>query len=326
MEINQQLCKPVGEYVEAIWDDAMDYIRRQESAVPGCDIIHVDVENELKRHKYSIESHDGPTFNLAHEDLNQIVQARQEKEHHGYGENSYYTYKLQIRDIYINAIPTEITIYEDPINASMPEQMYKMKFRTHVGKKTLTMPNGMTLDDIVIFLNGKSLIPQPVGSKGALANIIQAFQRVDEIKISKEIEALGFFLVDGNRIVASHIEIKDHTVKEIKEAAIFINELVNKFHRIDVISTGIHWGMMSPFDYVLKQYTDEMIWIQWLGCSGRTQAGKSTIGRVACGIWGNYNSSRYNVQFTSVNREATLGRKLSESTLPINVQETEDLT
>ena len=83
--------------------------------------------------------------------------------------------------------------------------------------------------------------------------------------------------------------------------------------------------MMSPFDYVLKQYTDEMIWIQWLGCSGRTQAGKSTIGRVACGIWGNYNSSRYNVQFTSVNREATLGRKLSESTLPINVQETEDL-
>ena len=32
MEINQQLCKPVGEYVEAIWDDAMDYIRRQESA------------------------------------------------------------------------------------------------------------------------------------------------------------------------------------------------------------------------------------------------------------------------------------------------------
>ena len=43
----------------------------------------------------------------------------------------------------------------------MPEQMYKMKFRTHVGKKTLTMPNGMTLDDIVIFLNGKSLIPSP---------------------------------------------------------------------------------------------------------------------------------------------------------------------
>jgi hypothetical protein len=125
--------------------------------------------------------------------------------------------------------------------------------------------------------------------------------------------------------VASHVGLKEHSVQEIREAALFLNALVNKFHRTDVISTTIHWGLMAPFDYVLKQYTDEMIWIQWLGLSGSTQVGKSTHGRIACGLWGYYNSIRYNVQFTSVNRQATLGKKLSQSSLPLNIQEPDDL-
>ena len=276
MEIDQQLCKPVGQGVEAIWNDAMEHVKGNESAATiGCDKIAIDVQKELDRHKHGIESYDGPKIAMAHQDLNQVLQAAQQKrpilnKDGTKGEVAY----LQLKDVYINAIPIEITVYEDPINASMPEQMYKMKFQTHAGNKILTTPKAMTLDDIMIFLNGKSLISQPVGAKGALSIIIQAFERADEIKVSKEIEAPGFFLVDG-KIVASHMNIKSHSIEEIKETALFLNELVNKFHRLDVISTGIHWGEMAPFDYVLKQYTDEMIWIQWLGLSGSTQVGKS---------------------------------------------------
>jgi Bifunctional DNA primase/polymerase, N-terminal len=301
-----------------------DQQQQQQQHVKGSNPIADNVLENLNPHKWAISSYKGPTFHIAHGELNQTVDAAQYEHSVGSGDNKIVYHYLQIRDIYINAIPIEITKYEDPIsNTAVLEQKYKIKFKSSTDK-ILTMPEPMTLEEIMVFLNGRSLICQSVNAKAALSNIIQAFERSNEIKICREIEAPGFFLVD-DKIVTSHMEIKEHSIEEIRRAALFVNELVSKFHRTDVISTTIHWGVMAPFNNVLKQYTKEMAWMQWLGFSGSTQVGKSTHGRVACGIWGYYNSIKYNVQFTSVNTKATLGKKLSQSTLPLNIQETDDL-
>src|ERR687891_550242 len=102
-------------------------------------------------------------------------------------------------------------------------------------------------------LSARCLIYSTAVAKESLAAIINAFVSDGSIKISKEIESPGFYLIDG-RIKTFGIAIKDHTVEELREAAHFLDDLVRKHHRMEIPATTLKWATMTPLDFVLKQY------------------------------------------------------------------------
>lgn len=122
------------------------------------------------------------------------------------------------------------------------------------------------------------------------------------------------------------IDIKNHTQIELAEAAQFLNELVEKHYRKEIPATTIKWGTVAPFDYALKQYTDDLCWIPWIGLAGFPRSGKGTQGRIACGMWEHYyHSIKWYLPFTTVDTEARLGNKIGLCTLPMTFHECDGL-
>jgi hypothetical protein len=340
MQINDCLCKPdplPNNEISKIWEDALEFVskikeqehqQKENSAeVAGRrDIVWIpaDVKLELAKHKWALTRHSPQRFMIAHSRFNQIVEGSIEsKEKEEQSGPSLKTYFLKYAKVLANAIPIEVTIYDDPINVTL-EQRYKIKFRTST-EKIFASRGPSSLDGIVAELVDKALVYSAQEGKEALSRIVNAYENDGSIRISQEIESPGFYLIDG-RIKAFRIEIRDHSQQELAEAAEFLNTLVERHNRKEIPATTIKWATVGPFDYVLKQYTRDLCWMPWLGLVGWPRSGKSTQGRIACGIWEDfYHGIKYNIPFTTVNTEARLGKKLSQSTLPTTINECDAL-
>jgi hypothetical protein len=285
--------------------------------------IPPNIQQELAHHKWALIWHSPQTFMIAHSKFNQILEARiDSRETKQQSGQELKTYFLKLGKIHVNAIPIEVTTFEDPISVTL-EQRYKIKFKTSA-RRIFTTRGPATLDAVLAELADRALVYSAQEGKEALSRIINAFENDDSIIISREIEAPGFYLIDG-RIRTFHMNLEEHTTEESREAASFLNALVSKHYRKEIPATTVKWGIVAPFNYVLKQYTDDIYWIPWLGLSGWPRAGKGTQGRIACGIWGFYKDRRFYIPFTSVNTEARLGKKLSQSTLPLTINEIDAL-
>ena len=164
------------------------------------------------------------------------------------------------------------------------EQRYKIKFKTSANR-IFTTHGPATLDAILGELSDRALVYSAQEGKEALARIINSFEGHNSIIVSREIESPGFYLIDG-RIRTFHLNLEDHTTEELTEVTLFLNAFVSKHHRKEIPATTLKWATMAPFDFVLKQYTDDLNWIPWLGLAGWPRSGKGTQGRIACGIWG----------------------------------------
>ena len=340
MQINDCLCKPdplSNKEVLKIWEDALEFVsrikeqehqhkERSADAVRREDIIWIppEVKLELAKHKWALTRHSPPKFLIAHSRFNQVVEGGIEsKEREEQSGHLLKTYYLKYAKVLTNAIPIEVTIYQDPVSMAL-EQQYKIKFRTSTGK-IFTSRGTTTIDGIVAELVDKALVYSAQEGKEALSRIVNAFENDESIRIIQEIERPGFYLIVG-RIKASQIEIKDQNQKELAEAAEFIDVLVSKHYRKEIPATAIKWATIAPFDYALKQYTDDLSWMPWLGLVGWPRSGKSTQGRIACGIWGSFYHGIGNyIPFTTANTEARLGRKLGQCTLPITFNECDAL-
>jgi hypothetical protein len=345
VDINEKLCIPESlprKEISKIWTDALEFVsmiqeQEQEQIQQEQEQKHEQVwipsqvKEGLKSSRWAFKRYNPHmTFVVAESRLNQTVEARVcsvEKREDPHNSNSpkMKDYFLSLRDIYINAIPIEITIYEDPITVTL-DQRYKIKFRTSLGK-IFTSHAHSTLDTIVSELIDKALVYSAQEGKEALSRIVNAFENDGSIKISKEIETPGFFLIDG-RIKAFQVDInEEHSQKDLAEAAHFMNGLVERHYRKEIPATTIKWSTVAPFDYVLKQYADDLCWIPWLGLAGWPRSGKGTQGRIACGIWGDFycGGIKNYLPFTAINTEARLGQKLGECTFPRTFNECDAL-
>jgi hypothetical protein len=338
MWINEHLCKPdplPETEILTIWEDSLRFISgiqnlEQETRSPARTItIQPEIEEALKDHKWAFKRYNPTmTFIVAESKLNQIVEGcvkSTEISQNPLDPNSQKLkkYFLSLREIHINAIPIEVTTYEDPISITL-DRRYKIKFKTSVGR-IFTSRAHSTLDAIVAELLDKALVYSAQEGKEALSRIVNAFENDGSMRISREIETPGFYLIDDT-IRAFQIELKDYTQKELAEAARFMNELVEKHYRKEIPATTIKWSTVAPFDYALKQYTDDLCWIPWLGLAGWPRSGKGTQGRIACGMWGDfYHGIKNYLPFTAINTEARLGQKIGQCTLPLTFNECDAL-
>ena len=62
-------------------------------------------------------------------------------------------------------------------------------------------------------------------------------------------------------------------------------------------------------------------WIPWLFLYGWSNAGKTTLGNISNCIWNNFNNPNYAIPFTAIDTKAKLGEAISQSTLPLVINE-----
>ena len=287
--------------------------------------IPAEAKKELEPHVWGITCYYPKTIIIAHQNLNKMVEATiasKDSENKNTGQKIT-SGSIVIRAVHLNAIPLEVTKHQDPLRMSLLDHKYTIKFKTSTGH-IFNTHEPSSLESIMTDLGNRALVASEFGAKNALVNIINEFENRGIIHVNGEIQTPGFFLVSG-KLKAYRMDFREHSMDELKETCYFLNDLVSRHYRKNIPATSIKWGMIAPFNFALKQYTNDLCWIPWLAICGFPRSGKGTQGRIAAGLWTEYGSNKYYIPFTSVNTEARLAKKLSMDTLIRIINECNDL-
>ena len=288
--------------------------------------LHPNIKEKLVGNVWGITNLEPLRFIIAHNDYNRIIRATTHKrkklvpDNNGnFDENRYEIIPyLKPRDIIFNAIPTEIISHENPLG--FIEHKFTIRFLTNTGRKISIGPK--TIEEIVAELRERALVCTSRGASEAFSIIINAFINDNQIKINNETEAPGFYYING-KLRCYHINYtrRQPSKKQIQQCAELLDILVTKYRRKEIIPSVIKWAIVAPFDYAIKQYTDDGAWIPWLYPYGWTRTGKTTIGKIVNGICGKYADRKHRIPFTSINSDAKFGFILSQTTYPITINE-----
>jgi len=209
--------------------------------------------------------------------------------------------------------PTSVEVYVNPIGGLTK---YKVKWETTTRPRPLEI-GPAPIEDIVDRLVAEGLVLSRRLAYDVITAIIEGFIRKGKAVVKTEIEAPGFYLVDG-KIAAVRVEIGKPSPEELKESLVFLNELADTWfsHVRERFSLVVKWGLLAPFSYVYKQ---KGRWLPWLYMYGSSYTGKTTLGDIILSTWSL--DSRYRKTGSSIDTPARIGYVLSQSTFPVLINE-----
>jgi hypothetical protein len=240
-------------------------------------------------------------------------------------------YKLSIDDIKVRCMPTSITKHESPLDflQNANQTTYTMVFVDTTGKKFVLTRK--TIDQIIDYLKNEGYVMPGYGTTEALSAIITAFREDGKLELDTSISKTGLYWIE-NKLVAVGLEEYisaydkllslpiDERQKIVAETAEFIECLVKNF-RTDNIPTALKIGVISPADFALKQYTNDMFYIPSLFTYGWPRTGKTTVSMIPSALYFPFLSGSRKKPFTSINSEARFGYLMCQDTFPVCVNE-----
>jgi hypothetical protein len=223
--------------------------------------------------------------------------------------------RLVYRERVFEGAPTEVEVYVNPIGGVTK---YRVKWVTIIRPRPLELGPAY-LEDIVDRLKIEGLVYHSRLASDVLAAIIGGFIRKGRATIKTELEAPGFYEVD-NKLVVVGYEVREPSVEELREALKQLNELAEVWfkHAVDRFSTVVKWGAIAPFGYI---YKGRGRWFKWLYLYGASNTGKTTMAVIATvHLWG-LREGVHVKSGASIDTVARIGHVLSQSTLPVVVNE-----
>lgn len=285
------------------------------------------LREQLSPHTWEIINYNPLKLYIAHRERKQIILAaiKNNKIHkHDPFTNLSLTSEINsinLSKIIIGAIPVEISRYEDPLELTT-ENKYTIKFETQIKTQNIFTIEPSSLDEIVQELHNRTLILDHNKAVEALSAIILSMEKDNKVTIKREIITPGYYLVNEITVGGDNNNNNNqpHISKEqIANCLELLELLQQKFKNDKVFPTIVKWSCIAPFGYVMKQKTK--MWIPWLYLYGSSRTGKTTLGDLACAIWGHYQDEKYKIPFTNVDTVAKLGEALSKSTFPLLINE-----
>ncbi len=209
--------------------------------------------------------------------------------------------------------PTRVTVYVNPLGGLTK---YEVVWEARTRPRPLVI-GPVPIEDVVDRLKAEGLVLNHRLVRDVINAIIEAYLRKGRAEIREEIEAPGFYWVDG-RLVAVRWEPREVSSEELREALELLGELAGEWfsHAVDKFSTIVKWGIIAPFIYAMKQ---KGRWVPWLILYGASRTGKTTLGEIVLHIWGLDN--RYRKTGANIDTVPRLGHVLSQSTFPTLVNE-----
>jgi len=221
--------------------------------------------------------------------------------------------RLKYKERVTVGAPTTVEVYVNPIGGLTK---YRVRWETPTRPRPLEI-GPAPIEDIVNRLIAEGLIVNKKLAHDVINAIIEGFIRKGKAVVKTEIEAPGFYLVDG-KVVAVRVETGRPGPEELKESLVFLNELADTWfsHVRERFSLVVKWGLLAPFSYVYKQKGK---WMPWLYMYGSSYTGKTTLGDIILSTWGL--DSRYRKAGSNIDTPARIGYVLSQSTFPVLVNE-----
>ena len=209
--------------------------------------------------------------------------------------------------------PTRVTVYVNPLGGLTK---YEVVWEARTRPRPLVI-GPAPIEDVVDRLKAEGLVLNHRLVRDVINAIIEAYLRKGRAEIREEIEAPGFYWVDG-RLVVVRWEPREVSSEELREALELLGELASEWfsHAVDKFSTIVKWGIIAPFTYAMKQRGR---WVPWLILYGASRTGKTTLGEIVLHIWGLDN--RYRKTGANIDTVPRLGHVLSQSTFPTLVNE-----
>jgi hypothetical protein len=241
-------------------------------------------------------------------------------------------YKLSIDNTMIRCIPTSITKHESPLDflQNQNQTNYTMTFKDTTGK-TFTQIR-KTIEHIMDYLKNEGYIMPGYGATEALAAIITAFREDGKLAIDRTINAKGLYWIDNKlvpvRLEEEYLSAYDNfmslPVEErrriVRDTIEFIEDLVKNF-KAGIIPTVLKIGVVSPANFALKQYTNDIVWIPSLFTYGWPRTGKTTVSVIPSALYFPFMSTSRKRPYTSINSEARFGYFMCQDTFPVCVNE-----
>lgn len=209
--------------------------------------------------------------------------------------------------------PTKVIHYINPLGGITK---YEVLWETRIRPRPLRV-GPAPIEDIVERLKAEGLVLNHRLVKDILnAIVVEGFVKKGRAEIREEIEAPGFYLVNG-KILAVRWKPKEITRKELREALELLNELATVWfkHVEERFATVIKWYTIAPFIYIYKQKNR---WVVWPFLYGPPDTGKSTQSKAGASIWGLHLIEKPG---SAASTPARLEKILSESTFPIMIKE-----
>ena len=240
------------------------------------------------------------------------------------------TIKYTEKDTIIDAIPTKVIINDNPLDGI---KTYQVTFQ-HKGSRPITIGPG-SISYLLEELQSKGRFVADREAKQALTGILVKYEDTGMAEITCKPPQYGYFWID-NQIVGfdttqQNIDpnIEADRIKML-ECINVLDTLYQKSKHKTAFATVIRWGVMSSFSYARK-FINEIHndWIPDLQAYGQSQTGKGTFSMYVLAIW-RLHTKKYlpahRIGFAQADTKAKHGRVVSQTTYPVTVHETGELS
>ena len=219
----------------------------------------------------------------------------------------------------INAYPQEVIIHDSPLDDI--GRTFTIRWVSKTSSRVFET-NRKTIKEIEQYLEEAGWVITPRRLKGTLAAVIQISVKYKLAQMHNEIDNPGVYWDKTNEeLKIIHLDVDEPSQDEVKEALNVIDLLAPFFKGHETkLSTCLKWGLMSIFDYSIKQIGGK--WMPWLYLYGKAGSGKTTLGEIILFIYDIPNEDN-NLGGSSFDTVARVGSRVSQFTKPIMVSEPE---
>ncbi|MEM1642084.1 MAG: hypothetical protein QXI85_04785 [Desulfurococcaceae archaeon] len=222
---------------------------------------------------------------------------------------------LSYRERIAMVAPTRVVVYSNPIGGITK---YEITFEGATLQRPLVVGPAL-IDEIADRLCSEGLVYHRRLIHDTLSAIIQAYIRKGKAEVRTELEAPGFYYVEG-KVVAVKYKVESVDVEKLRQALVLLNELAEVWfkHVQDKFSTVIKWGAIAPFSYVIKVKLRDT-WLPWLYLFGNSDTGKTTLGGIVLRLWGL--NPEHDKGGTNIDTVPRLGYVVSSTAFPVLINE-----
>lgn len=219
----------------------------------------------------------------------------------------------------INAYPQEVIIHDSPLDDI--GRTFTIRWVSKTSSRVFET-NRKTIKEIEQYLEEAGWVITPRRLKGTLAAVIQISVKYKLAQMHNEIDNPGVYWDKTNEeLKIIHLDVDEPSPDEVNEALNVIDLLAPFFKGHETkLSTCLKWGLMSIFDYSIKQIGGK--WMPWLYLYGKAGSGKTTLGEIILFIYDIPNEDN-NLGGSSFDTVARVGSRVSQFTKPIMVSEPE---
>jgi len=223
--------------------------------------------------------------------------------------------RLVYKERVVIGAPTEVVVYVNPIGGITK---YQVKWEAYTRPRSMVVGPAL-LEEIVDRLKAEGLVLSSRIVNDVVAAIVEGFIRRGKATIRTELESPGFYYLDGKLVVVGY-RVEEPSKEGLRKALELLDEVATKWFGkvLDRFATVVKWGVRAPFAYAYKQLGK---WIKWLYLFGASNTGKTTMAEIATiHMWG-LELGRHEKTGASIDTPYRLGVVLSQSTLPVVVNE-----